>query len=672
MSNTLVTQYELSPRVENNGSKTSSRREFEVFFSFTPQINGFESSDIVVTNGTVVSFEMQGRREFANRFYKATIRAQTPGDVTIFVPAGSVVNDDNPSSSNSASNVFTTTVTDDFGVNWIIDSAAEWTDNQNSSSGLTLSDGFAEPSGSAIGTYSSVIRRFDRPQSPSKLTFTQTPVWSADKWTATGNISPPGAGGGAPIFLPIGNDDYYFFARSGGSYHAWHSTNMSTWTRLDQFSGDGFQWATSAEYKDGTFYLLVDTPNDHTPTMFTDTDLNDGQPGINHGIVISYASPGGDSALFLDNADDLFHVFSENHSPLLAPNHSWDSPLANHVTSADGINGFIPQEHLPPIDFRTEPTGTTGQYTHPHVSGSPISNPRSYNIHIGEQKALGDWSLMKVGERYYAFSDFEHDTGTGFINSGVSVSNSLYDSFELVADIGNGHPDPTTGFAEGQFYLITQRSTDFISSGPWVDGVEARAGVDTNNDGTIDLWTVWETLTESYDHTPGYSRVITVTPAEIDMSSLPAGYGFQFELRLDDSQVAGPTPIMDRVEMSFNPSNFQLSSNTLGIPADEIGDYNANGIPNLIEFAIGQDTIPTRLANGNLTFTTTNESIADGYTVALQFSSNLEDWTSATTTTDGVRILSTTTDPSSGDVETLFQIDVPTGEDQVFWRIIAF
>jgi len=118
---------------------------------------------------------------------------------------------------------------------------------------------------------------------------------------------------------------------------------MENWTRLDQFSGDGFDRATSAEYKDGTFYLLVDTPNDHTPSMFTDTreSLSDGQPGTNHGIVIPYAnaaqgnfdltlsSPGGDSALFRDNADDLFHVFSENHAPIDAPNHSFDSPLAN-------------------------------------------------------------------------------------------------------------------------------------------------------------------------------------------------------------------------------------------------------------------------------------------------------------------------------------------------------
>ncbi len=81
--------------------------------------------------------------------------------------------------------------------------------------------------------------------------------------------------------------------------------------------------------------------------------------------------------------------------------------------------------------------------------------------------------------------------------------------------------------------------------------------------------------------------------------------------------------------------------------------------------------MPTRSANGTLTFTTTNEAIADGYTVALQFSSDLDNWTSATTSTNGVRITSTHTLPN-GDVETGFQIDAPTGENRVFWRIIAF
>lgn len=667
-SNTLVADYQLSPRAEINGSTVSSSREFEVFFSFTPYITGFDSSDIVVTNGSVVSFEMQGRREYADRFYKATIQAQTPGQVTVFVPAGSATNRDHPSNSNIASNVFTTTVSDHFGENWVIDSASEWTTNSASSSDLTLSDGFAEPSGSATGIYSSVIHRFSRPQSPDRLTLTQTPVWSADRWTEAGNISPSGAGD-APIFLPIGNDDYYFFAANSGSYHTWHSTDMANWTRLDQFTNDGVGRATSAEYKDGTFYLLVDTPNDHTPSMYTDTDLNNGQPGINHGIVIPFGNSGGDSALFLDNADDLFHVISEDHSPILARNHSWDSPLAQHVTSTDGINGFIPQEHLPPFDIRTESTGTFGTYIHPHVSGTPISNPRPYEIHIGEQKALGDWSLMKVGDRYYTFSDFEHDDGSGFINIGISVGNSLYDSFELVANIGDGHPDPTSGFAEGQFYIITQRSTDYISSGPWVDGVEARAGVDANNDGSIDQWTNWQTLTESYDHTPGYSRVTTVTPAEIDMSSLPSGYGFQFELKLDDNVVPGSTPIMDRVEMSFNPSNFQIWSNAEGIPTTANGDHNSNAIPNLIEFILGQSSLPERLPDGSMTIITKKDALDDDYSISLEFSDTLlpDSWQTATLTTIGVKILSTTTLPN-GDEQATYEIIAPN-ETQVFWRI---
>ena len=62
---------------------------------------------------------MQGRREFAGRFYKATIQAETPGDVTIVVPAGSVDNRDHPSNTNTASNILTVSVTDDFGANWI-------------------------------------------------------------------------------------------------------------------------------------------------------------------------------------------------------------------------------------------------------------------------------------------------------------------------------------------------------------------------------------------------------------------------------------------------------------------------------------------------------------------------------------------------------------------------
>jgi len=155
------------------------------------------------------------------------------------------------------------------------------------------------------------------------------------------------------------------------------------------------------------------------------------------------------------------------------------------------------------------------------------------------------------------------------------------------------------------------------------------------------------------------------------MSGLSAGVGFQFELRLDDNVVSGSTPIMDRVEMTFNPSNFQILSNTLGIPVDETGDFNANGIPNLIEFAIGQDFIPLLQEDGTVILPATSEALADGYRIELQYSTNLIDWDSATTTSDGLRILTATTNPNSGDLETVFQADLAE-ENRLFWRIIVF
>ena len=59
-------------------------------------------------------------------------------------------------------------------------------------------------------------------------------------------------------------------------------------------------------------------------------------------------------------------------------------------------------------------------------------------------------------------------------------------------------------FAEGKFYLATQQSKDFVSPGPWVDGVQVRVGVDTDNDTQIDQWTDWAKVSESYDYIEGF------------------------------------------------------------------------------------------------------------------------------------------------------------------------
>ena len=117
----------------------------------------------------------------------------------------------------------------------------------------------------------------------------------------------------------------------------------------------------------------------------------------------------------------------------------------------------------------------------------------------------------------------------------------------MIGELGDGHPDPTVAFAEGQFYLVTQQTTDYISPGPWVNGVSARVGVDTDGNGTIDQRTAWQTVQERYDHKAGYARVVDVEDARLNLASLPSGFGFQFEFRVDNSVVANVSPLMDSV-----------------------------------------------------------------------------------------------------------------------------
>ena len=64
-------------------------------------------------------------------------------------------------------------------------------------------------------------------------------------------------------------------------------------------------------------------------------------------------------------------------------------------------------------------------------------------------------------------------------------------------------------FAEGKFYLATQQSTDYVSSGPWVESVDVRVGVDTDNDGSVNQWTDWQEVRESYDYISGFSKQVS-------------------------------------------------------------------------------------------------------------------------------------------------------------------
>ena len=134
---------------------------------------------------------------------------------------------------------------------------------------------------------------------------------------------------------------------------------------------------------------------------------------------------------------------------------------------------------------------------------------------------------------------------------GWFTSRSIDEPFEWCGKVGKGHPDPDIMFAEGRFYLATQQPMDFVSSGPWVEDVHVRVGVDTDNDKQVDEWTEWTQVKESYDYVKGFAKQVARTPASLDLSSLPEGYGFRFEVKLKDTTENRSTPVLDRVTVSF-------------------------------------------------------------------------------------------------------------------------
>ena len=434
---------------------------------------------------------------------------------------------------------------------WKIEAQKEWQSAIVESSNIKIKDG--QLISEVDATNVTVYKKFSKKHKLQSITIKQSPNW--DSWQKIDPASPEMADD-APVFIPVSKGNYWFLGRYKGDtingYHSWHSTDMKSWKHYGPITSRVNRWVTSAEYVSGKFYIYFDNPNDEYPHLIIDEDLTDGKQGKEIGMVLNDPSHGSDMAIMRDD-DGIFHLIYEDWSPLDASKHAWDSPLAGHADSPDGINDFEPHEFPAPIDKRTTPTGKIVPYKpHPNqfLPGKDLS-PYNYEIHEGQQDAFGDYTLIKVGGQYYIFCDYDpHEKGKS-MRVGRWRSDDITKEFIWDGEIGEKlHPDPTIGFAEGKFYLFVQKKKyDFISDGPWVDGVEVRAGVDTDNDGDIDRWTEFTKIKETYSQKKGFVRVVESQPARFNISELDAGYGFKIELRIQSNN--GVSPIIDVLNARF-------------------------------------------------------------------------------------------------------------------------
>jgi len=468
---------------------------------------------------------------------------------------------------------------------WSINTQEEWSAATGSQENLTVKDGIVTPSGKTA-IFKSKLKTFSQKRSAASIVFDQSPIWQ--NWNPIPNLGPSNLAD-APVLLSIGPDNYWMFGRYGGKrnkkfvaedaklegfniplkttpfpnqydapgglmkgkggYHAWQSRDMVNWVHHGPITEGFSRWVTSAEYVNGKTYIYYDYPNDQDPHVYVDEDLTDGKPGKNLGMAFKDPSHGSDAG-FIRDTEGKFHVIYEDWSPINASRRSWDSPLAGHAVSKNGVSDY--KIVAPAIDNRTKDTGKVAEYRHPHWKQHPKwdTNIGKYNVHEPEQEAYGDWAAIAIGGRYYLFGDYD-PVGGHAMACGWFTAESIDKPFKWCDKIGKGHPDPDICFAEGKFYLATQMKTDYTSPGPWVEKVEARVGVDTDNDGKVDQWTDWTEIKETYVQRKGFAKQIDKTDAAIDLKGLPAGHAFGFEFKITDTTENKSMPMMDRVTIKF-------------------------------------------------------------------------------------------------------------------------
>ena len=493
--------------------------------------------------------------------------------------------------------------------NWVVDTQEDWTRNTERVEGVQIHDSVASLTGKQ-GVFTSVVKSFEEKRKAGSLSLSQVPTWL--NWEPTSYLGPKNLGD-APVALRVAEGDYWLFGRyyswerrkpeveagletslegfdiplkttalanvfdapgaanpTLGGYHAWQSRDLVNWVHHGPISTEKGKWLTTAERVGDQTYFYYDFPNDQDPYLIIDNDLTDGKVGKEMGMAFDDPTHGSDCAV-IRSLDGKFHLISENWSCLDASSRSWDSPLASHAVSPDGIGDFKIVD--PAVDNRTTPTGRFDKFYHPHWAdedpdrflgevtkedgnGHKAGERRAravYEIHSPAQEAYGDWAAIAIGGQYYLFGDYDpaNAHGRNAMKTIWFTADDINKPFEKCGTVGQGHPDPDIIFAEGRFWIVSQ-TEDFVSDGPWIDGVEVRVGVDTDDDQKIDEWTEWVRVKETYAGKPGFAKHVDKTPAEMSLSDLPEGYGFQYEIRLSDVTKNGAKPEINQVRFNFS------------------------------------------------------------------------------------------------------------------------
>jgi len=478
---------------------------------------------------------------------------------------------------------------------WKTTSQEDWKNNKSEAKNVEIKDSMVTPTAESA-TFKSVLKTYPNKRTAKSITISQSPTWQ--NWEPIKHLGPKNLED-APVALRLGEGNYWLFGRysrynatetektkpfeakeaklegfdipltstpfanqydapgglgeSIGGYHAWQSNDMVNWVHHGPVSDTEARWMTTAEQVGTKTYFYYDFPNDQDPHLIIDDNLTDGKMGKKMGMAFKDPSHGSDSAI-IRSLDGKFHLILENWDPIKASSRSWDSPLASHAISEDGIKDFKLVD--PAVDYRTKPTGKFATFKHPHWKKEDPANYKSsqakYEIHKPEQEAYGDWAAISIGGQYYLFGDYDPVGAHGATNMKTCwfTSSDINKPFKFCGTIGAGHPDPDIIFAEGQFYIVSQ-TDDFVSPGPWVDGVEVRVGVDTDNDKKIDQWTEWQNVKETYNSVKGFAKQVAKTPAKVDLSSLPEAHGFQYEIRLTDKTKNDSKPTLDSVTLKF-------------------------------------------------------------------------------------------------------------------------